>query len=294
LDAVEAREKEAKDAMKGIADSSPSPPSHGGEGNMMPDKAVDRESEEMHHGVAKNIGQDGSEMHASASKNSNQGINVNQESEEPHPERNVGQDRSDRSEMRAPASKKNIGRDAGSETLDPASEKNGRDGSETRAPASEKKSNQENNVNQESEEPHPEKNVGQDGSEMRAPASKKNIGRDASSETRDPASEKNVQDGSETCTPASEKKSNQGDNVNQDIEGTHLDVAGDQESREMRAPVSKKIASKKIGDQGCEARNGSEISAPSEPNMKKRKHDGGDGEETAGAEGHMGPRELGT
>ncbi|KAF8332477.1 hypothetical protein F5887DRAFT_1080869 [Amanita rubescens] len=177
LDALEAGEKEAKEAEKGIADASPSPPSCGGERNPMPDGADDQESEEMRLGVA-------------------------------------------------------------------------------------------------------EKNIGQDRSETRAPASEKNIGRDASGETRDPASEKNGQDGSETHTPASEKKKDQGNSVNQKIEGTHLDVAEAQESKETRAP--------EIGDQGCEAHNGSEVSAPTEPNTKKRKHDDGD-EGTAAAEGHMGP-----
>ena len=180
------------------------------------------------------------------------------------------------------ASEKNVDQESG------APELGGEHGMDERTPASD----QMDNVDQEIERPHLDD---QERRETHAPASEKNgdqecEGRNGSelSAPSEPNTKKRKHDDGDEETagaPASEGKSDWRSNVNQEIEGPHLD---DQESGEMRAP-----ASEKNGDQECDGHNTSELSAPSEPNIKKRKHDDGD-EGTAGAEGHMGLGELGT
>ncbi|KAF8326293.1 hypothetical protein F5887DRAFT_925395 [Amanita rubescens] len=110
---------------------------------------------------------------------------------------------------------------------------------------------------------------------------------------------------------ASEKESDQRNNVNQEphidlaeekdnqetretraqeIEGPFIDVVDksiNEGSQETRAPVSEKNGHAQEVE-GPPHVAGSKLSAPTEPNTKKRKYDDGD-EETAGAEGHVGP-----
>lgn len=224
MDALEAREKEAKEAEaeKNVGQDSSE--------TRASEKNIGGDSGEMRTPASENIGGDGSEMQSEK----NVGGDVS-ETHAPASEKNIGGDGSemrapaseeniggDSSKMRAPASEKTIGGD-GSELRTLASDKN--IGSETPAPASEK-SSQSINIDQESKEPHPEaeNNVasGQDSNDMYVLASEKNDAPEKCDdqerrETSTPASEKN---GDQVCeTPNTKKRKHDGDEEIVDAEG---------------------------------------------------------------------------